>query len=114
MIVLYVLTKKYYPVSFVAGGFQLDLGGRSSTTRTGTVGDLPRVTYDPAKFARSLDWIVAYGQGNQGGLGANSVFPTPRSMRSSMPEPADRISLGIFRGEALVRYGCNVISARPR
>ena len=39
VIVFYVLTKKYYPVSFVAGGFQLDLGGRSSTLVPGTIGD---------------------------------------------------------------------------
>ena len=69
VIVLYVLTKKYYPVSFVAGGFQLNLGGRSSTLIPGPSGIFLRLKYDPAKFARTLDWIVAFGQGNQGGLG---------------------------------------------
>ena len=39
--VFYVLTHKYYPVSFVAGGFQLNLGGAIVDTRAGTVGDLP-------------------------------------------------------------------------
>ncbi len=75
VIVLYVLTKKYYPVSFVSGGFQLILGGRSSTLVPGPSAIFLRVKYDPAKFARTLDWIVAFGQGNQGGLGAKYGLP---------------------------------------
>jgi hypothetical protein len=75
VIVLYVLTKKYYPVSFVAGGFQLDLGGRSSTLVPGPSAIFLRLKYDPATFARALDWIVAYGQGNEGGLGSKYGLP---------------------------------------
>jgi hypothetical protein len=75
VIVLYVLTKKYYPVSFVAGGFQIDTGGRSSTLVPGPSAIFLRLTYDPAKFARTLDWIVAYGQGNEVGKGASYGLP---------------------------------------
>ena len=75
ILVFYVLTKKYYPVSFVAGGFQLDLGGRSSTLVPGPAGIFLRLKYDPATFARTLNWIVAYGQGNQVGQGAKYGLP---------------------------------------
>jgi hypothetical protein len=75
ILVFYVLTKKYYPVSFVAGGFQLDLGGRSSTLVPGPAGIFLRLKYDPATFARTLDWIVAFGPGNEGGVGARFGLP---------------------------------------
>lgn len=75
VIVFYVLTKKYYPVSFVAGGFQFDLGGRSSTLVPGPSGIFLRLNYNPATFARTLDWIVAYGQGAQLGLGPKFGMP---------------------------------------
>ena len=75
ILVFYVLTKKYYPVSFVAGGFQLDLGGRSSTLVPGPAGIFLRLKYDPATFARTLNWIVAYGQGNEVGQGARYGLP---------------------------------------
>ncbi len=75
VLVFYVLTKKYYPVSFVAGGFQFDLGGRSSTAIPGPSGIFLRLKYNPATFARTLDWIVAYGQGNQLGQGAKFGLP---------------------------------------
>ena len=75
VLVFYVLTKKYYPVSFVAGGFQFDLGGRSSTAIPGPSAIFLRLKYDPATFARTLNWIVAYGQGNQLGQGAKFGLP---------------------------------------
>lgn len=75
VLVFYVLTKKYYPVSFVAGGFQFNLGGRSSTAVPGPSGIFLRLKYNPATFARTLDWIVAYGQGNQLGQGAKFGLP---------------------------------------
>jgi hypothetical protein len=75
ILVFYVLTKKYYPVSFVAGGFQFDLGGRSSTAVPGPSGIFLRLKYNPATFARTLNWIVAYGQGNQLGQGAEFGLP---------------------------------------
>ncbi|MGD0045322.1 MAG: hypothetical protein ABSE84_33830, partial [Isosphaeraceae bacterium] len=62
-------------VSFVAGGFQLDLGGRSSTLVPGPAGIFLRLKYDPATFARTLNWIVAYGQGNEVGQGAKYGLP---------------------------------------
>jgi hypothetical protein len=75
-IVFYALSKKYYPLSpQVAAGFQLDTGGRSSTLVPGPSGIFLRLMYDPAKFARQLDWIVAYGQGAQLGAGAKLGMP---------------------------------------
>ncbi len=75
ILVFYVLTKKYYPVSFVGGGFQFNLGGRSSTTVPGPSAIFLRLKYDPATFARTLNWIVAFGQGNQTGHGARFGLP---------------------------------------
>jgi hypothetical protein len=76
VIVFYALSKKYYPLSpQVAAGYQFDLGGRSSTAVPGPSGIFLRLTYDPAKFARTLDWIVAYGQGAQLGQGPKYGLP---------------------------------------
>jgi hypothetical protein len=75
VIVFYVLTKKYYPVPEVSGGFIFNLGGASSTLVPGPSGVFLRLTYKPATFAKTLDWIVAYGPGNQGGLGAKFGLP---------------------------------------
>jgi hypothetical protein len=69
-IVFYILSHKYYPLSpQVAAGFQLQAGGRSSTIVPGPSGIFLRLKYNPATFARTLDWIVAYGQGAQTGIG---------------------------------------------
>jgi hypothetical protein len=75
VLVFYVLTKKYYPVSFVSGGFQFNTGGRSSTAIPGPAGIFLRLKYNPATFARTLNWIVAFGQGNEGGRGAKLGLP---------------------------------------
>jgi hypothetical protein len=75
ILVFYVLTKKYYPVSFVAGGFQFNTGGRSSTAIPGPAGIFLRLKYNPAKFARTLNWIVAFGPGNESGAGAKLGLP---------------------------------------
>jgi hypothetical protein len=75
VMVLYVVTKKYYPFSPVSGGFQLDTGGRSSTLVPGPSSIFLRLTYNPATFARTLNWIVAFGQGNQVGKGAFYGLP---------------------------------------
>jgi hypothetical protein len=75
ILVFYVLTKKYYPVSFVAGGFQFDTGGRSSTAVPGPAGIFLRLKYNPANFASTLNWIVAYGPGNESGKGARFGLP---------------------------------------
>jgi hypothetical protein len=74
-IVLYILTKKNYPVSPVAGGFQLDTGGRSSTLVPGPSGIFLRLTYNPSTFAKTLNWIVAYGPGAESGAGAKVGLP---------------------------------------
>jgi hypothetical protein len=75
-IVFYVISKKYYPLSpQVSAGFQLNTGGRSSTLVPGPSGIFLRLTYDPAKFASQLDWIVAYGQGAQLGAGPKLGMP---------------------------------------
>ena len=89
ILVFYVLTKKYYPVSFVAGGFQFDLGGRSSTAIPGPAGIFLRLKYDPATFAGTLNWIVAYGQGNQVGQGAiwSAQHINQRDRRREDPAP---------------------------
>ncbi len=75
VIVLYILTKQYYPLPEVSGGFIVDLGGATSTLIPGPSGIFLRVRYNPATFARTLDWIVAYGPGNQGGQGAKYGLP---------------------------------------
>jgi hypothetical protein len=74
-LVFYVLTKEYYPLPEVAGGFQLFLGGRKSTLVPGPSGIFLRLKYNPATFARTLDWIVAFGQGSQLGKGAKVGLP---------------------------------------
>jgi hypothetical protein len=75
-IVFYALSKKYYPLSpQVAAGFQLDAAGRSSTIVPGPSGIFLRLKYDPATFGRTLDWIVAYGQGAQQGAGSALGMP---------------------------------------
>ena len=74
-IVCYVLTKKYYPVSPVAGGFELILGRGISTLVPGPSGIFLRLKDDPATFARTLDWIVAFGRGAEGGNGPKFGLP---------------------------------------
>jgi hypothetical protein len=75
VIVFYILTKKYYPLPQVYGGFQMDLGGRSSTLVPGPSAVFLRLKYNPATFANSLGIIVAGGQGNQGGRGSEFGIP---------------------------------------
>jgi hypothetical protein len=69
-IVFYVLTKQYYPLhSQISGGFELFLPGRKSTLVPGPSGIFLRLRYNPTTFARTLDWIVAFGQGAQLSIG---------------------------------------------
>ncbi len=75
-IVFYVLSKKYYPLSpQVAASFQLQAGGRSSTLVAGPSGIFLRLKYNPATFASTLNWIVAYSQGAQIGNGSALGMP---------------------------------------
>ena len=73
--VFYVLSKKYYRVPFVAGGFQFDLGGASSTLVPGPSGIFLRLKYNPTTFASTLNHIVAFGQGAQIGKGPPFGMP---------------------------------------
>ncbi len=74
-IVFYVLTKKYYPVNpMVSGGFTFNFApGRVAIP--GPSGIFLRLPYQPAKFANTLDWIVADGPGAQGGKGPKLGLP---------------------------------------
>src|SRR5262249_35308365 len=75
-IVFYVLTKKYYPLpSEVTSGFEFNLGGARSVATPGPSGIFLRVQYRPATFDRTLDWIVAFGPGAQGGAGPKLGLP---------------------------------------
>jgi hypothetical protein len=75
-IVFYVLTKKYYPLrSQISGGFLLNLGGRITTLVPGPSAIFLRLKYNPETFGRTLDWIVAFGQGAQ--LGKGPPFGLP-------------------------------------
>jgi hypothetical protein len=75
-IVFYVLTKQYYPVTNqVHGGFRFNLGGAGSTAIPGPSGIFLRIKYEPANFARILNWIVAFGPGTQGGKGVRFGMP---------------------------------------
>src|SRR5262249_27738366 len=68
--VFYVLTKKYYPLqNQVSDGFIFNLGGAQSVAIPGPSGIFLRVKYNPATFPRTLDAIVAYGPGAEGGSG---------------------------------------------
>jgi hypothetical protein len=74
--VFYVLTKKYYPLqNQVTSGFVFNLGGARSVAIPGPSGIFLRVKYNPATFDRTLDWIVAYGPGAQGGKGVKFGLP---------------------------------------
>ena len=75
VLVFYVLTKKYYPLPEVSGGFQFNLGGAVSTLVPGPSAIFLRVKFNPTTFAKTLNWIVAYGPGNEGGAGAKYGLP---------------------------------------
>jgi hypothetical protein len=74
-IVFYVLSKKYYPVNpVVSGGFTFNFT-HGSVAIPGPSGIFLRLKYEPARFARTLDYIVAYGPGAEGGKGAQLGLP---------------------------------------
>lgn len=71
--VFYILTKRYYPLrQQVTSGFIFNLGGAISTAIPGPSGIFLRIKYDPARFPKQLDAIVAFGQGAQGGSGVRT------------------------------------------
>ena len=76
ILVFYVLTKKYYagvlrrrgvPVQHSAAGHRRPYRDQP--------GIFLRLKYNPATFARTLNWIVAFGQGNEAGQGAKFGLP---------------------------------------
>ena len=93
VIVFYVLTKKYYPLPEVSGGFQFDLGGASSTLVPGPSAIFLRLKYNPVTFAKTLNSIVAYGQGNQGGIGSQYGLPNT-SINEFVAASTDRNDFG--------------------
>ena len=56
-------------------GFEFDLGGARSVAVPGPSAIFQRLKYNPATFARTLNWIVAYGPGAQGGKGVKFGLP---------------------------------------
>jgi hypothetical protein len=56
----------------VTDGFEFDLGGARSVGIPGPSGIFLRLKYNPATFARTLNAIVAYGQGAEGGAGVRT------------------------------------------
>ena len=62
-IVFYVLTKQYYPLTQIQGGFQFDFGGRITTLVPGPSAIYLRIKYNPATFASVLNHVVAFGPG---------------------------------------------------
>lgn len=74
--VFYLLTKKYYPApNVVSSGFQFNLDHAFSVAIPGPSGIFVGLTYRPATFHRTLDRIVAYGNGAQGGKGPKLGLP---------------------------------------
>jgi hypothetical protein len=74
--VFYVLSKEYYPIpKVVDGGFEFKLDGARSVGIPGPSGIFLRLKYDPATFANTLNWIVAYGPGAEGGKGPRLGLP---------------------------------------
>ena len=94
--VFYILTKKYYPLpSQVHSGFEFDLGGARSVAIPGPSGIALRIKYDPATFARTLDSIVVFGPGNQGGVGAKFGLPNTAINEFLFRKPTRTISAAI-------------------
>jgi hypothetical protein len=94
VIVFYIMGNNYYPLSpQVAAGFQLNLGGRSTTLIPGPSAIALRIKYDPATFARTLDWIVCYGQGAQTGHGPALGIPDT-SINNIVRAGTNRIDYG--------------------
>ncbi len=74
-ITFYVLTKKYYPISpEVSAGFTFNFAP-GTVAIPGPSGIALRIKYLPARFARTLDRLVAYGPGAEGGAGAKLGLP---------------------------------------
>ena len=108
--VFYVLTKMYYPLpSEQHSGFEFDLGGARSVAIPGPSAIALRIKYDPATFSRTLDSIVAFGPGNQGGIG-REIWPAQHS-HQRVPLRANQSKR--FRRLFLVDLGVNRTTREP-
>jgi hypothetical protein len=69
VIVFYILSKKYYPLSpQVSAGFQFNFLGRENVAIPGPSGIFQRIKYDPATIANIINFIVPFGPGAKGHL----------------------------------------------
>jgi hypothetical protein len=93
-LIIYTLGHQYYPLSpQVAAGFQIQAGGRSSTLVPGPSAIFLRLKYNPDTFARTLDTIVAFGQGAQTGNGPPVGMPDT-AINYLVSAGANRIDFG--------------------
>jgi hypothetical protein len=92
--VFYVLTKKYYPIANeVTSGFEFNLEGARSISIPGPSGIVQRIKYNPRTFDRTLDSVVAFGPGNQGGKGAKFGLPNT-AINEFVSAKTNRIDFG--------------------
>ena len=69
VIVFYILSKKYYPLSpQVSAGFVFNFRVTSGTAIPGPSGIYQRVTYNPATIEKTINDIVPFGPGAKGHL----------------------------------------------
>ncbi len=74
--VFYILTTKYYPLKNpVTSGFVFNFAGAKSVAVPGPAGIYLRARYDPSRFDRFLDSVVAFGPGAEGGSGIKLGLP---------------------------------------
>jgi hypothetical protein len=93
VMVFYLLSKKYYPLpNVVTSGFIFNLGARSVAV-PGPSGIFLRLTYKPATFDRTLDSIVAFGPGSEGGSGIKYGLPVT-SLYEFVSAKTNRIDFG--------------------
>lgn len=89
VMVFYILTKQYYPLSPITGaGFEFNLAGRSETAIPGPTGIYLRIKYVPGSFPRLLNWIVAHGPGSNGhevGLPDTAVWQITSARSNIVP-----------------------------
>ena len=92
--IFYIITKKYYPFNNqLAGGFVFDMGGAQSVAVPGPAGIFLRLTYNPATFSRTLNWIVTRGPGVEGGAGIKYGLPVT-SLYEFLPSVTARRDFG--------------------
>jgi hypothetical protein len=69
VIVFYILSKKYYPLSpQVSAGFQFNFLGKANVVIPGPSGIFQRIKYDPATINNIINFIVPFGPGAKGHL----------------------------------------------